>query len=406
MFSALFSHTKCIHFPEVYGVFSGIARKHTIDVSDEYEDLATLPRFSQNIGKTFELKLADHLTSAFHHTRTTRAGLQLGEEVVLDDVVSELEGCPAPADISVPEMTAVMETDVESTEAEDEDSDCSSVSTSYMFNVRSCDCSEDGEEEESGENESGFAWATISNVPVQLTVMERCQGTLFELMCLEPDTDKHFAWIAQVVFALCYAQRTLGFVHNDLHSNNVMYVPTEKLFLNYKIDGQVFRVPTYGRLIKLIDFDRGTGSVRIAGMKQPKFFMSDNFSPSEEAGGQYNTDPFYMSKYETIKPNPSFDLVRLATSLFWDLFPEGPQHEEYSKNRMFQTLMRWLTLEDGTSILFGKKEAEHDRYHGFHLYKAIARFCKDTAVPRKEALHFVAAFGVSVDVPVEIDIVL
>jgi len=33
--------------------------------------------------------------------------------------------------------------------------------------------------------------------------------------------------------------------------------------------------------------------------------------------------------------------------------------------------------------MFGKKDMRHDRYHGFHLYKAIARFSKD-AVPRNE----------------------
>jgi hypothetical protein len=50
---------------------------------------------------------------------------------------------------------------------------------------------------------------------------------------------------------------------------------------------------------------------------------------------------------------------------------------------MFQTLMRWLST-DNKSILFAEGNSKHERYHGFHLYKAIARFCKDTAVPRKE----------------------
>jgi hypothetical protein len=33
--------------------------------------------------------------------------------------------------------------------------------------------------------------------------------------------------------------------------------------------------------------------------------------------------------------------------------------------------------------MFRESKDNHDRYHGFHLYKAIARYCKD-AVPRKE----------------------
>jgi hypothetical protein len=119
-------------------------------------------------------------------------------------------------------------------------------------------------------------------------------------------------------------------------------------------------------------------------MKEAKFFMSDHFAVNEEAGGQYNYGPFYLAKFPEIKPNPSFDLVRLSTSLFWDLFPEGPNHEEYLKNPIFCYFVKWLTIEDGKSIMFGSKDPHHDHYHGFTLYKAIARYCKDTAIPRKE----------------------
>jgi hypothetical protein len=209
------------------------------------------------------------------------------------------------------------------------------------------------------------------------------------------------------MFALAYAQRTIGFTHNDLHANNVMFVKTHKEELWYKLDGKAFRVPTYGYLIKIIDFERGIGSVRIAGMKHPKTFVSDHFSLNEEAGGQYNIEPFYTQKHEAIKPNPSFDLVRLATSLFWDFFPEGPEHEAYKTNPMFNTFIRWMTQEDGTSVMFGKELPSHDRYHGFTLYKAIARYCKDSAVPRKELNALIPLFGVLNGVqPLEFDLVI
>jgi hypothetical protein len=132
----------------------------------------------------------------------------------------------------------------------------------------------------------------------------------------------------------------------------------------------------------LIDFERGTGSVRVQGMKDPKFFMSDHFAINEEAGGQYNIEPFYIQKFPVVKPNPSFDLVRLATSMFWDLFPKGPDHQ-YETNRIFQFLISWLKTGD-KYVLFSDGNPRHERYHGFNLYKAIARNCKDTALPRKE----------------------
>jgi len=394
LISALLSESGCEHFPKVYGLFTGVSQSHTIDISDDYEDLCERSWFSQNIGKTFDLKLIDKTndeTMDFSHTRSARVLVQLGDDTELG-AVQELTTEHVESGMADMKMISSEMDDVSSQLSEE-----SSVSTSYIFNIHSCDCDEEDQEIMDEEPESGesFAWATFTNVPVQLTIMEECSGTLFELMSKETETDKHLAWLTQVMFALAYAQRNFGFVHNDLHSNNVMYVPTTKEHLYYNLAGTLYKVPTYGYLIKIIDFERGVTSVRVAGMKDSKFFMSDHFSVNDEAGGQYNYHPFYLSKFPEVKPNPSFDLVRLATSLFWDLFPEGPSHEGYSRNPIFMFFKKWLTLEDGTSVLFGKEEPHHDRYHGFTLYKAIARYCKDTAVPRKELVNLKMFYEVS-----------
>ena len=200
---------------------------------------------------------------------------------------------------------------------------------------------------------------------------------------------KRCAWIAQVIFALAYAQRTFAFVHNDLHVMNVMYVPTTSEFFYYNVGGKNYCVPTYGKLIKIIDFDRASFAVKVPKLKDSKFFMSDQFHQDEEAGGQYNIAPFYNAKYPEIKPNPSFDLVRLATSLFWDCFPKGPD-DAYASNPLYKMFMSWLTLPDGKSVLFRDPENGDfsERYRGFNLYKAIARYCRDTAVPRKQVEKF------------------
>jgi hypothetical protein len=379
--SAFLSESGCIHFPKVYGIFSGTAKHHTIDISDDYPDLCDRSWFSQNIGKTFELKLSESVTQTeFQHTRTARSALQLGEDMTLDGV-EELE--VEHVESSIGELKNMFETELSPEEDED---DSSSVSTSYVFGIHSCDCDDDEDDDNIEDDDSGepFAWASFANVPVHLTIMEKCDGVLYDLMMCNSEEEKRLAWISQVMFALAFAQRNFGFVHNDLHSNNVMYVSTEKEFLYYNVAGTLYKVPTYGYLIKIIDFERGVCSIKLTGMKEPKFFMSDHFSTNDEAGGQYNFPPFYNSKYPTIKPNPSFDLSRLATSLFWDLFPEGPKNEEYKKNPIFLFFMKWLRHVDGSSILFGKEDPQHDRYHGFGLYKAIARYCVDNAVPRKE----------------------
>jgi hypothetical protein len=44
--------------------------------------------------------------------------------------------------------------------------------------------------------------------------------------------------------------------------------------------------------------------------------------------------------------------------------------------------------------MFGKKDPHHDRYHGFHLYKAIARYSRECAVPRKEIEYLKPIYGI------------
>jgi hypothetical protein len=389
LIACVLSQSKCEHFPNVFGVFTGVSKEHTINISDDYDDLSDRSWFVKNIGKTFQLKLSDAIKSEsdFNHTRRSKYHLTLGESTNLGDI-SELE--TPHIEESIGNLQKVLDIE-EDTVVEDTISDSSSVSTSYIFEIESVEDYEDDEEMDlddlssyEEESEEEFAWATFTNVPVQVTVMEKCEDTIFKLLMSDPDTNKHHAWISQVIFALAYAQRNFGFIHNDLHSNNVMYVKTDKEFLHYNCNGTFYKLPTYGYLIKIIDFERGLMSIRLNGMKESKFLMSDHFAISEEAGGQYNYGPFYNPKYPEIKPCPSFDLVRLATSIFWDLFPEGPYHEEYKTNALFCMLIRWLTMDDGSSIMFGKKDPRNDRYEGFMVYKAIARYCRDSAVPRKE----------------------
>ena len=393
LLSVALSQSGCQHFPKTYGVFSGMSDKHVIDISDDYGDLCERSWFSTNIGKTFEIKLSDDVQDSadFKHTRSARISLQLGDDINLEGV-TELDSIQVP-ETQAGEMNRVFqENDADS----DDESDSSSVSTSYIYKVKSCECdSEDSDNEDEDDDEEcePFAWASFTNVPVQITVIEKCTGTLYELFKANPESHKHLAWLSQVVFALAFAQRTFAFTHNDLHSNNVMYVPTTSEYFYYNCAGLLYRVPTYGYLIKIIDFERGIGMVKLSGLKEPKLFMSDHFSIDEEAGGQYNYEPWYNSKFQEVKPNPSFDLVRLATSLFWDLFPEGPDNLEYASNPVFRIFIKWLTLEDGSSIMFKVGDAKHDRYHGFHLYKAISRFCKD-AVPRKEIALLKGYYGV------------
>lgn len=369
--NTLLSESGCIHFPEVYGSYTGIASKHILDISDDYEDLSDRPWFIQNLGHFFDLKLRSFSEDDKKEPiRTSDCDMTLEDVKELDPIE--------------PVGPILQESDEEeSIDASESDS----ISTGYVFGIHTCSTGSDEHADGIGfqdDVEEVFAEAIFRDVPVQVTVMQKCEGTLYTLLKENSSTQKRVAWIAQIVFALAYAQRYYGLVHNDLHVNNVMYVSTTKEYLYYNLGGKQYRVPTFGYIIKIIDFDRATYSIRLAGMRDPRFFMSDHFDTNEEAGGQYNMYPFYNPKFPEFKPNPSFDLVRLATSIFWDCYPNGPFHTEYASDPLFKLLMSWTTLPDGSSVLFRNiaEKDTHERYRGFHLYKAIARYCKNTAIPR------------------------
>ena len=48
-------------------------------------------------------------------------------------------------------------------------------------------------------------------------------------------------------------QKVFSLTHNDLHTNNIMFNITDKEYIIYKYDAKYYKVPTYGRLFKIIE---------------------------------------------------------------------------------------------------------------------------------------------------------
>jgi hypothetical protein len=233
-------------------------------------------------------------------------------------------------------------------------------------------------------------FAEFTDFPVQVSLLERAEGTMDELLDDENPLDatteaKWIAWIFQVIAALNVAQHWFGFVHNDLHTNNVMWVRTDVEYLYYVIEGKgkktYYKVPTYGYSMKIIDFGRATYH-----LPEPAgFFISDAFFPGNDAANQYNCEPFFDQKAgKKVEPNPSFDLSRLAVSMLEALYPtrpanatpikimsrEGPKTYAETVSPLYNLLWEWLTDDDGKNIL--RSPNGEERYPDFDLYSAIA----------------------------------
>jgi hypothetical protein len=223
--------------------------------------------------------------------------------------------------------------------------------------------------------------AHIFNFPVHAIMMEKCDNTLDSLMSgkNEMTEPEWAATIMQVIMALVAYQHMFAFTHNDLHTNNIMFVKTDKKYLHYLHKGVYYRVPTHGRIMKIIDFGRAIYKYRGQTM------VSDSFDRTGDAATQYNCEPYLNPKKPRLDPNPSFDLCRLACSLF-DYFVEDIRDEaEYAatlkESRMASVVVEWLKDDKGRNVLYKKNGDE--RYPDFKLYKMIARTVHG-AVPHEQ----------------------
>lgn len=207
-------------------------------------------------------------------------------------------------------------------------------------------------------------YAYINNYPVQMICLEKCDGTFDDLFTSGNVTLENTASaLFQVVMTLIIYQRLFSFTHNDLHTNNIMYSKTDIPFLFYKFENIVYKVPTYGKIYKIIDFGRSI--YRFNGTT----YCSDSFGPGGDADTQYNCEPFFNNKKPRLEPNMSFDLCRLGCSIYDFIIPEHLDYDDFDD--LQKTIYRWCLDDNNKNILYKKNGDE--RYPDFKLYKMIAR---------------------------------
>jgi len=248
----------------------------------------------------------------------------------------------------------------------DEDSSCDN-----------CPDSKDEDDEKSNINsyednseyeEEPEIYATIPKFPVQVICMENCENTFDNLILTnELTTEVWFSAFMQIIMILITYQKAFNFTHNDLHTNNVMYNQTDKKYLYYCYKQKYYKVPTFGKIFKIIDFGRSiykfNGNV----------FCSDSFKMGGDAATQYNTEPYFNEKKPRLEPNFSFDLCRLACSIFDYVVEDFEDIQELNKctDPVKKLIVEWCLDDKGINMLYKNNGA--DRYPEFKLYKMIAR---------------------------------
>lgn len=227
------------------------------------------------------------------------------------------------------------------------------------------DDDDDVDDDDDNDEEDDELFAYIKNFPVQMICLEKCDGTLDQLLENEDLKEKEIASaLIQVNFTLMIYQKAFQFTHNDLHTNNILWKKTDLTFIHYVFKNNTYRVPTFGRIFKIIDFGRGIYRF------QNKWFCSDSFAPEGDAHSQYNCEPFLNPNKPRLDPNPSFDLCRLGCSLYDFVFDiDAPLPTKMTE--LQKTVMRWCTDDEDKNMLY--KKSGEERYPNFKLYKMIAR---------------------------------
>ena len=212
---------------------------------------------------------------------------------------------------------------------------------------------------------------TIPEFPVQVIFMEKCEDTFDNLILSDSlNNDEYISALMQIIMILLTYQKVFAFTHNDLHTNNVMYNKTKQEYIFYRYQNRVYKVPTYGRIYKMIDFGRSIYKVK------GKIFCSDSFKNGGDAATQYNTEPYLDEKKPRVEPNYSFDLCRLACSIYDYIIDDMDDSMSFKK-----IILDMCKDDSGINLLYKSNGVE--RYPDFKLYKMIARFVHNHSPQRQ-----------------------
>jgi len=391
--SKLLNNYNFLNGLDFYGSFVGMQKDFVVNVVDELDYIYPSDYFHKHKNKLFKLEDFD-IDLLEIETRKYRKRLEMNDETV-DIETDKLDEYLTTDDIfELTENNLKLHNDENSelvyekggnNKEENEESQsegCSSRSSNTDDEKEEDD--EDDEDDEDGKeslnsctNSNLSDYSTVSseehvianvyNFPVQIICMESLDNTLDSLLDDE-ETDLNIKeWkscLFQVIMSLIIYQKCFDFTHNDLHTNNIMYVETKKQYLYYRFDKLLYKVPTYGKIYKIIDFGRSIYKFK------GNLMCSDSYHPKGDAATQYNFEPYFNPNKPRLEPNMSFDLCRLGCSLF-DHFVDSIENKNKIKNPIAKLIIKWCTDDKGRNILY--KNNGEERYPDFKLYKMIAR---------------------------------
>ena len=407
---------------DYYGSFLAIKNDFLVEIDEDLEYLDDSDYFHQNLNKRFKIIETEHTKNIFANTKKCKQKININNENIdliteelfitsepvqedkqeveienmdienneilleeLDEKLFKLDDLVELNENKKTDETKKTDLTQETDETKNTDekykkhkrtndldsvnSSCSSrYSNTESSNEENSDNEDSSEENSSSTSESSCEeeiFATIDKFPVQTIALECCEDTLDDYIINNKIKDPEYESIVlQILFMLITYQKVFDFTHNDLHTNNIVYNKTEKKFLYYKFNNAHYKVPTFGKIYKIIDFGRAI--YRFKG----QLICSDSYAPEGDAATQYNCEPYFNENKARLEPNYSFDLCRLGCSLF-DYFIQDIDDIKKLRSPIKKLMIEWVFDDKNKNILY--KNDGDERYPDFKLYKMIAR---------------------------------
>tara|TARA_B100000902_G_scaffold324657_1_gene318918 strand:+ start:1253 stop:2965 length:1713 start_codon:yes stop_codon:yes gene_type:complete len=387
--SQLLHNNNFLNAADFYGSFLGIKKNFYFNIIDDIENLYESEMFHKNKNKLFEITNDYYLHVLNNDSRNNKLPLKIGNNINdqnilnLSDIsnISDINNLFIKNDLSSNTLTPniLYENNLtnlkKSNKTNETGSSCSSRSSNTNNSVS---YSQDDNSESDDDNESNDLSVSDSTIfeddifinlfkfPIQLIALEKCENTLDSLFNnnIQITEEELGAFISQIILILITYQKLFSFTHNDLHSNNIMYVETEKQYLYYKYNSKYYKIPTFGKIFKIIDFGRAI--YKFKGIT----LCSDSYDFKGDAATLYNFEPYFNNKKSRLEPNFSFDLSRLGCSLY-DYFIDDLDDIKNIKSPIIKIIIDWCFDDKNRNILY--KNNGEERYPDFKLYKMIAR---------------------------------
>ena len=310
-----------IHGLDFYGSYLGIKEDFPFNVEEDLEFLYRSDFFHLHKGTRFQIDNAYYEDILNIDSRKFKKKLSLGKSLdnvsissnssldKLSDIISSEEPTNTTgASAEQGEVDLVFHQKEKTTSTRSTHSSCSHCSSrsSVTDDEKNQDSEakddedDDEDDEESTCSDEVEVSVLIKRFPVQIIALEACEDTLDSLI----ETDICYAEIVsalmQIIMTLITYQKAFHLTHNDLHTNNIMYIRTEKQYIYYRYESAYYKVPTFGRIYKIIDFGRGIYKYK------GHHLVSDSFDKEGDAATQYNMEPFMNEKKTSVRPQLQF----------------------------------------------------------------------------------------------------